>query len=371
VSVGEVLAATALVTALLEAGMAVAVSTTTQTGQELARRRFAECAVFYMPLDFASVMRRYLAVLTPRLVVTMESELWPNMIRECFRAGVPLAVVNARVSDRSFPRYMRLKGLWRPRLREVSLFLAQSEETAERLRQMGVAAERVSVTGNLKYDVRVPKESRIAELIRECAAGRPVVVAGSTVDGKPVPEEQIFLEGGMGPVWQSYPDTLLVLAPRHPDRFDAVAALAGSFGPAIRATELLKRGGRTVLTERIVVLDTIGDLAAVYRVANVAFVGGSLVKRGGHNPLEPAQFGVPIVMGRSYENFRDIVGIMQDAGTIRIVGREGLGEALAELLTDHAGAKALGERGRSVFQSQAGATGRTVEALIGLLGVGI
>src|ERR1700730_39097 len=139
--------------------MGVAGSPATQAGQALARRRFAECAVFEMALDFASVMRRYLAVLRPRLVVTMESELWPNMIRECFRAGVPLAVVNARGSDRSFPRYMRLKGLWGPRLREVSLFLAQSEETAERLRKMGVAAERVRVTGNLKYDVRVGETS--------------------------------------------------------------------------------------------------------------------------------------------------------------------------------------------------------------------
>ncbi len=156
VSVGEVLAASAMVRELQSAGLVVAVSTTTMAGQELAKKRFPECAVFYMPLDFGVVVRRYLGALRPRLVVTMESELWPNVIRECERAGVPLAVVNARVSDRSFPRYMRLRAVWGPRLREVTLFLAQSEETAERLRRMGVAAERVRVTGNLKFDVRAP-----------------------------------------------------------------------------------------------------------------------------------------------------------------------------------------------------------------------
>ena len=371
VSVGEVLAATALVTALLEAGMAVAVSTTTQAGQELARRRFAECAVFYMPLDFAAVMQRYLRVLGPRLVVTMESELWPNMIRECFRAGVPLAVVNARVSDRSFPRYMRLKSLWGPRLREVSLFLAQSEETAERLRQMGVPADRVKVTGNLKYDVRVAGETAVTRNVRAWAEklGVKLVVAGSTLLG----EEVALLE-----VWHDVQRAvvpsvaMLLIAPRHTNRFDEVFELIQQQGYVpVRCSTLPEVGEEAFLSGNVVLLlDTIGDLASMYAHGAVAFIGGSLVAKGGHNPLEPAQFGVPVAMGPSFENFREIVAAMQDAGAIRIVARESLGGALTELLTDHAAAKALGERGRSVFQSQAGATGRTVEALMGLLGVG-
>ena len=166
VSVGEVLAATAMVGALNDAGVAVAVSTTTQAGQELAKKRLgSSCAVLYMPLDFGVVVRRYLAALRPRLVVTMESELWPNVIRECRKARVPLAVVNARVSDRSFPRYMRLRGVWGPVLREVSLFLAQSEETAERLKKMGVAAERVRVTGNLKFDVKAGEATAMTKRV--------------------------------------------------------------------------------------------------------------------------------------------------------------------------------------------------------------
>jgi 3-deoxy-D-manno-octulosonic-acid transferase len=369
VSVGEVLAASELVKELLAAGFGVAVSTTTQAGQELARKRFAGCPVFYMPLDFRVLMRRYLGVLRPKLVVTMESELWPNLIHQCKVAGIPLAVVNARVSDRSFPRYMRLRGVWGPLLREVSLFLAQSEETAERLRAMGVGAERVRVTGNLKYDVKAPKASAVAEGIRALAAGRRVIVAGSTVgrtNDKEVSEEEIVIQAWEGRLRREM-GVLLVLAPRHTDRFGEVEALSGKFR-MVRATDL---GSSAEFSDcEVVVLNTIGDLAAVYGVADLAFVGGSLVARGGHNPLEPAQFGVPVVMGESYSNFREIVGAMREAEAIWIVEREGLEGALVEMLTDRNGAKAMGKRGRRVFEAQAGATGRTIEALMGLMGRG-
>ncbi|WP_213806030.1 3-deoxy-D-manno-octulosonic acid transferase [Granulicella sp. dw_53] len=379
VSVGEVLAATALVKALQQAGLAVAVSTTTQAGQALARKRFPECAVFYMPLDFAVLVRRYLRALRPKLVVTMESELWPNMIRECKRAGIPLAVVNARVSDRSFPRYMRLRRVWGPRLREVTVFLAQSEETAARLLRMGVAAERVRVTGNLKYDVRAPQENRMADAIRKMAAGRPVLVAGSTLGrtkDDALSEDEIVLQAWQGAPRQEL-DVMLVLAPRHTDRFAEVESVLGKFCYR-KASNLTGNipSNRIADTEsippaslvEIVLLDTIGDLAAVYGVADVAFVGGSLVAKGGHNPLEPAQFGVPVVMGESYANFREIVGAMQEAEAIRIVERSGLADVLMELLCDREGAAAMGGRGRVVFEAQAGATERTVDVLLDLVG---
>jgi 3-deoxy-D-manno-octulosonic-acid transferase len=371
VSVGEVLAATRLVAELeaaLGAGWVVVVSTTTATGQALARERFGAARVFYYPLDFAWAVRATLRALQPKMLVLMESELWPRMLVECGRARVPVAVVNARVSDRSYARWMRVRAVWGRVLRRVDLFLAQSEEDARRLVAMGARVEAVRAIGNLKYDVRAAKKSRVAELIREAAAGRPIVVAGSTVDGRYASEEQIFLQEGMGPLWGSYPDTLLVLAPRHPERFDEASELATHFGSSVRATQLLQRGEGTALTERIVVLDTIGDLAAVYGVADVAFVGGSFVERGGHNPLEPAQFGVPVVMGTSYENFRDVVGKMIAEDGIRIVqDKAELETALVELLTNREAARAMGERGRRVFEEQQGATGRAVAALVGMV----
>ncbi len=367
VSVGEVLAASRLVAELEETlpGTVIVVSTTTATGQALARERFGAERVFFYPLDFAWAVRAYLRVLKPRLLVLMESELWPRMLVECRRAEVPVAIVNSRVSDRSFARGMRVRTIWGPVLRRVTLFLAQSEEDARRLVAMGARAENVQVGGNLKFDVRAPKQSQVAALIQAAAAGRPLVVAGSTVDGKPANEEELVMQA-MSQVWERRPETLLVLAPRHPNRFDYAYSLALEFG-VTSATELLEGKRLPETARQSILLNTIGDLAAVYGLAAVAFVGGSLVKRGGHNPLEPAQFGVPIVMGSSFENFREIVEAMRAADAIRIVSADALGTELLRLLANPAEAEALGERGRHVFLSKAGATSRVVRELIGLL----
>ncbi len=389
VSVGEVMAATRLIAELREKlpGWVIAVSTTTETGQNLARERLKDSPVFYMPLDFAFSVRRYLGVLRPELVVLMESEFWPRLMRECAQSGIPMAVVNARVSDRSLPRYLRLRALWKPLLRHVSLFLAQSDENAERLKRIGAPGERVRVSGNLKYDVRVARGNAMSALIAShLPADATVVVCGSTVEG----EERILLEA-----WRSVaakaPGAVMVLAPRHPDRFKAVAALVASeFAippqPAswpgtrvLRATEFRERPVQIVAGD-VFLLDTIGDLASVYSLGAVAFVGGSLVASGGHNPLEPAQFGVPVVVGPSFENFKEIVDAMRASGAIRIVSPQptsrpgtrlvdpqGLTEALCGLLEDRAEARTIGERGRRVFEAQAGATARTADALMELV----
>ncbi|RZU40689.1 3-deoxy-D-manno-octulosonic acid transferase [Edaphobacter modestus] len=366
VSVGEVMAATELVRELRRAlpGWIIAVSTTTETGQRLARERFgAESPVFYLPLDFAVLVRRYVRTLHPEMLVLMESELWPNLMDLCAREGVPVAVVNARVSDRSLPRYLRLKALWRPLLQRVSLFLAQSGENRERLVRIGAPAERVRVSGNLKYDVKAAGESAMTTLLRErLPADAKVVVAGSTLEG----EERILLEA-WPQVLETEPDTVLVIAPRRPERFSAVAGLIETAGfDVVRASDLVAGGGLKG-RERIILLDTIGDLASVYSLGTIAFVGGSLVAAGGHNPLEPARFGVPVVMGRSSENFREIVEAMRIAGAIRIVESSQLAEAMTDLLTNETRAREMGRHGGEVFAAQAGATARTVELLLGLL----
>jgi len=365
VSVGEVLAAAQLVRelAIARPGWVFAVSTTTETGQRLAKERIAGSPVFYLPLDFRSTVRRYLRVLRPKMLVLMESELWPRLIDECAKDGVPVVVANARISDRSFPRYMRLRRLWRPFLQEISLFLAQSKETAERLVKIGAPIERVRVTGNLKYDVRIGNTSALTEMLRDRLPVRAkVLVCGSTLEG----EEQVLLDAWRA-VLATEPNAVMVLAPRHPDRFAAVAAMfAGSGFELTRASEFRLRPG-VVAAGSIFLLDTIGDLASIYGLATVAFVGGSLVPKGGHNPLEPAQFGVPVVMGPSYENFRDIVEGMRANDAIRTVSPEMVGVMLVAMLQNPGDAQALGERGRMVFEEQAGATARTIQALTALL----
>jgi 3-deoxy-D-manno-octulosonic-acid transferase len=380
VSVGEVLAASRLVgelEAALGEGLGVVISTTTRTGQAMARERFGSERVFYMPLDFAFAVRAYLRALKPVALVLMESELWPRMLYECGRSGVPVVVANARMSDRSFARAQRMQWMWGRVMRKPALWLAQSEQDALRLVIAGVRAERVIAAGNMKYDIRAAKESRIAELIREAARGRKVLVGGSTLAGDP-PEDSALIRAQQSIRGEDRP--LLVLAPRHPENFGIVYSMAIEY-TTLLATEMLAgkdasqgccsrfRDGETGQVE-IIVLDTIGDLAAVYGVADVAFVGGSLIKKGGHNPLEPAQFGVPVVMGPSFENFRDIVAKMREAGGIRIVKEVELGRMIAELLGDPAEAKAIGEAGRRVFEEQQGATARSVKAIVSVVAAG-
>ena len=371
VSVGEVLAASRLV-GELEAALGnryrVVISTTTRTGQALARERFGADRVFYMPLDFAFSVRAYLRAVRPVGLVLMESELWPRMLYECGRGGVPVVVANARMSDRSFARAQQMQWMWGRIMRKPALWLAQSEQDALRLVVAGVRAERVRVAGNMKYDIRAPKQSGLPEWIRSVAGGRAIFVAGSTVDGVPAEEELVIK------AWKESlrgeTNVLLVLAPRHPERFPAVEVLLRSIR-YVKASEHLGAGDGAEISSLgidVVLLDTIGDLAAVYGVADAAFLGGSLIRKGGHNPLEPAQFGVPVVMGPSYENFRDVVAKLKEVGGIRIVQDENeMGKVVAELLTDRDEAKLIGETGRRVFEEQQGATARSVKAIVSLI----
>lgn len=360
VSVGEVLAVSRLVAELDRAFPAfrLLISTTTRTGQELARQRFGAERVFYCPLDVPWAVSAYLRTLRPRMLILAETEFWPNLLSGCFRRGIPVTVVNARISDRSWPRYCRMRSLWQPFLGRLATVLAQSETDAERLRTLGCAADRVRVSGNLKFDVRAAAEAEATRLLRSRGEGLRFVVAGSTLEG----EEAALLEA-WPKLLATDPRLVLVLAPRHPERFAAVATLLERSGrPWVRRSEWGQSAGR-LQPGAIVLLDSIGELASVYSLAAVAFVGGSLVAAGGHNPLEPAQFGVPMVMGPSYENFRAITEDLLGHEGLRIASREELAGELTELLRDAAGARAMGTRAREVFERQAGATARSIGAL--------
>jgi 3-deoxy-D-manno-octulosonic-acid transferase len=368
VSVGEVLAISRLVKTLDLAlpEYLIVVSTTTRTGQALARERFGSNRVFYCPLDLPWAVSAVLNALQPCLLVLAETEFWPNLLSSCHRCGIPVAVVNARISDRSWPRYRPLSRLWRPFLSRLSRVLAQSQTDADRLSAIGCVPERLIVVGNLKFDVRAAWEAEATLQLKALAPGLRFVVAGSTLEG----EEAALLEAWPR-LLKADPQLVLVLAVRHPERFNAVAELLESSGLAwLRRSEWKARPAESLMPLRagqIVLLDTIGELASVYSLASVAFVGGSLIPAGGHNPLEPAQFGVPIVMGPHFFNFRAITEDLLANQALRIASKAELAAVLIELLQRQSEAKAMGERAKQVFASQAGATGRCVEAIKELL----
>lgn len=356
VSVGEVLAASRLIEELDErSGCRVMISTTTRTGQRLARERFGADRVFYFPLDFGFAVRAWLRALRPRMVVLLETEFWPRMLMESRRAGVPVAVVNARISDRSWPRYFRLRFLWGRLLNDFALALAQSELDAERLTALG--ASNIRVGGNLKYDIRVAQPAGVTEVLRaRLPAGAKVVVCGSTLEG----EEELLAK--------SLPsDVITILAPRHPERFDAVAAMLAGRGLRFVRRSQWMASPVPLSAGMFFLLDSIGELASVYSLASVSVVGGGMFVGGGHNPLEPAQFGVPVVMGPHYENFRGVVDRLRAANAIMVVEPSELPGAIRDLLSDQDSAGTMGARARAIFESEAGATGRAVTALMAVL----
>ena len=362
VSVGEVMAATRLLRELDAAlpGHVVVVSTTTPTGQRVAQERFGADRVFFFPLDFAFAVRSYLRVLQPQLLVLMESELWPRMLVECSRTGVPVAVVNARVSDRSLPRYRALRGLWRPLLQHVSLLLAQSADDARRWVSIGMPEGRVRVSGNLKFDVQEAAESPLAGQLRSHMPPHArVIVCGSTHDG----EEAVLLDC----VRSFLPDQeVVILAPRHPERVSQVESLAHQRGVGTVRLSQWKLAPAPILTDTVLLVDSVGELSALYSLAHVAFVGGSLVPRGGQNPLEPARYGVPVIMGEHYENFRGIVSAMQAAGAITLVTAQSVCGALETAVATEF-TESQRARSQGLFQRESGATRRTVAALLPLL----
>jgi 3-deoxy-D-manno-octulosonic-acid transferase len=359
VSVGEVLAARRLIEELAAhaPGWRVVVSTTTRTGQKIASERFGEDRVFYFPLDFAFALRAWLRALRPRMVVLLETEFWPRLLSECRRAGIPVAVVNARISDRSWPRYQRLRFLWKRLLNSFALVLAQSQLDAERLTALG--ASNVRVGGNLKFGIRVDKPAAVTEALRKnLPAGVKVVVCGSTLEG----EESLLLRS-------LPPDAVAILAPRHPERFNAVEKLLTQRKPLHLLRSRWMESPSPIAAGTVFLLDSIGELGSVYSLADLAVVGGGFLSPGGHNPLEPAQFGVPVVMGAHYENFRGIVDRLSNANAIAVVDLHELQDTLHRLLTDDRAAHEMGERARRAFESEAGATETAVEALLAIVGL--
>jgi 3-deoxy-D-manno-octulosonic-acid transferase len=364
VSVGEVLAVRGLIEELRARfpRHRVVISTTTSTGQRLARKHFDKEGVFYFPLDFAFAIRPYLRMLHPELIVIAETEFWPNLLRLAHASGARIAVVNARISDRSWPGYRRFGFLLARTLRHIDLFVAQTEEDARRLRDIGALAERIQVKGNLKFDVAVPSPPPIVTSLRvafrQGEAG-PILVCGSTVE-----DEEPLLLRAFENVLASYPRAMMILAPRRPERFAEVAKLLEGLG--IRFWRRSLWSGEPV-SGGVFLIDTIGELTSLYSLGDVAFVGGSLVPRGGHNIIEPAQYAVPIIVGNHTENFRDIVGLFQSRDAVRVVGPAEFPLVLMELLSNEVERSALGRRGAETLRSQMGATERTLRSLEELL----
>jgi len=364
VSVGEVLAVSELVRKLKQEfpQHRVVISTTTDTGQRLASNRFGAENVFYFPLDFAFAVRRWISFLKPSLVVVAETEFWPNFLRVTKNSGAQIAVVNARISNRSLSGYLRWKNLLARVLRSVDIFVAQTPEDALRLSEIGAPQERIFVSGNLKYDVAPPEPPAIVEQLRAALAkakAGPVLVCGSTMDG-----EELLLLGAFKNILASHPSAVMLLAPRRPERFSEVAGLLEQLNVKFWRRSLWD-GGQ--LNGGVLLVDSIGELSSLYALADIAFVGGSLVPTGGHNIIEPARHAVAIVVGNHTENFRDIVGLFQRHDAVRIVGPAEMPLVFMELLADEKERAQLGRRAAETLESQRGATRFTMEKLKALV----
>ena len=369
VSVGEVLTARALISELRACypKLRLFLSTTTLTGQQLARRSVPDVdAVFYFPFDWTITARRTLNVVKPRLFVMTETEIWPNLLRECKRRGVRTLMVNGRISYRSFPRYRLIRPFMKRVLADIDRFCVQGEETSRRLIALGADPARIIVTGSLKFDSleSSPTPGRGRERVLRffrVPPTRAVIIAGSTLKGEEEPVIRAFNR-----VRASGVNALLVIAARHPERFDEVERSCRHEGlTVVRRTELpIDADPRA----DAVVLDTIGELAQLYQIATVVFVGGSLVPAGGHNILEPALYGKPVVFGPHMQNFGEIAEtFLSNGAAIQIRTAGELQETMLSLIGDPVRRARVGAAARALVESNRGARDRTLAVIRDLL----
>jgi len=360
VSVGETIAAAPMVRRLLERNpdMTILMTAMTDTGLTQAMKMFGNQVKYaYAPYDTPGSIRRFLNRANPGILVIMETEIWPNMIRQSRSRRVPVFLINARLSERSARGYERVKSLVAPIMRSISWVAAQAEKDAERFRRIGVAASKVSVTGSVKFDVDIPEAVRkISFQLRASLSDRPVWIAGSTHEGE---EAQILAAHRQ--ILEAHPSALLIIVPRHPERFESVAdtIIQQGFSLARRS-----RGDGLVGAE-VYLGDTMGELMMLYGASDAAFVGGSLIERGGHNPLEPAGWGIPVISGPNVFNFETIYQrLVDDRGVVIVSGANELFQHLSTLFDDVDERQASGQRALSVVNKNRGALDKVVDGII-------
>ena len=359
VSVGETLASRAVIDELLRRRPATSIvfTTTTITGQEQARRLFPDATITYFPFDFSASVRKFLDHHRPSVFAAMETEIWPNVTRIARGRGLRLALANGRLSDRSFPRYRMLRPVVSRILSQYDRVLVREEGDRQRFIEIGAPASAVEVTGNVKFDYTPdPKPLEIAGALHALIAGRPVIVLGSTREG----EEEMILPGLARFI--AGKNAFAIVAPRKPERFDAVAGLMKDVD-FVRRTAIGQRP-----TANALLLDSVGELSRIYAFATVAFVGGSLVPTGGHNPIEPAAAGLPVCFGPHMTNFREIAAtFLQAQGAVEVRSPAELYAFAGRMLDDAASRRTYGERARKVVEQNRGAAGRTAQRIIELL----
>ncbi|MBR7195648.1 lipid IV(A) 3-deoxy-D-manno-octulosonic acid transferase [Pseudomonas sp. 14A] len=368
VSVGESIAAAPMIRALLERypTLPITVTCMTPTGSERIQALFANEARIqhcYLPYDLPCAAARFLDRVQPKLAVIMETELWPNHIHQCAKRGIPVALANGRLSERSARGYGRFSKLTAPMLAEMSLFAVQTEAEAQRFRDLGARSETVEVTGSIKFDLTIDPQllQRAADLRNQWQAqDRPVWIAASTHEG----EDEVVLDAHRR-LLASHPDALLILVPRHPERFNSVFELCQREG---FATVRRSTGANVDAQTRVLLGDTMGELLFLYALADSAFVGGSLVPNGGHNLLEPAALAKPVLSGPHLFNFLDIAAQLREAGALAEVDdAEGLAVEVQRLFELPRDAQRMAEAGLAVMRRNQGALQRLVDGLARLI----
>jgi len=360
VSVGEVMAVRGLIEELRKScpGKNFVISTVTASGNKIAQGLAkGGDSVTYLPLDFGFIVKRVIDRINPSIFVIAETEIWPNLISYLHRKNVPIIMVNGRISDASFKGYLRIKFLLKAILEKVSFFCVQTERDAERLISLGVLASRIQVTGNMKFDLKDCQDAKRDEIDYRkkigLESGERLLVAGSTHAG----EEEIVL-GAYKELLNEFPQLKLLLAPRHPERSRDVGKIVSKFG--LRAVfSSLAFTCSTCITKPVFILDTIGQLTSVYAIADIVFVGGSLIKKGGHNILEPASLGKPVLFGPHMFNFRDIADLfLGNRASLLIHNQDALKANIAYLLNNPSFATGLAQRAKEVILKNQGASKR-------------